>query len=224
MPDAVVECIRIYGSSPAIPPAQDPDVGVEVVGANDILGVVDSVVSAGGSNVPIPVAGTNRSIIGAYALRVTQAASPVTTISNVRFFISQANYNALGGQYDGAALETPSSATDPADLDAFVSTGGTQGEATADYIQATRTLGPQGYVGDSINSVYGFAVANIFTTIGSGQLDLTGLGRGDGTVATFGQSVNDVSRMFLLQWALSSTALRGQKDPATITVRYDETV
>jgi len=224
MPDAVVEPIRIYGANPAIPPAQDPEVGVGVVTAGDVLGVVDSIVSAGGSNIPIPPAGTNRSIIGAYAMRVTQIASPVTTISNVRFLVSQANYNALGGAYDGATLRTPDGTTDPADLDAFVPQGGTQGEATGDYIQATRTLGPQGYVGNSINSVYGFTDADMFSNLGVGLLDLTGLGRGDGTVATFGQSLNDVSRMFLLQWALTANALRGSKPAVAITVRYDETV
>jgi len=224
MPDAVVEAIRIYGATPAIPPSQDPEVGVGVVTAGDVLGVVDTVVPAGGSNIPIPPAGTNWSIIGQYALRVTQVASPVTMLSNVRFFVSQANYNALGGAYDGAALETADGTAAPADLDAFIPQGGTQGQVDPDYVQATRTLGPQGYVGNSINAVYGFTPANLFTNLGAGLLDLTGLGRSDGTTATFGQSVNDVSRLFLVQWAVGSGALRGAKPKVAITVRYDETV
>lgn len=222
MPDAVVEAIRIYGATPGIAPATQ--VGVGVVTAGDILGVVDSVVSAGGSNIPIPPAGTNRSIIGQYAMRVTQIASPVTLLSNVRFFVSQANFNGLGGAYDGVTFETPGGATPPASLDAFIPQGGTQGQVDPDYTQATRVLGPQGYVGDSINTVYGFTVADLFATLGAGLLDLTGLGRSDGTAGTFGQSVNDVSRLFLLQWAVSSQALRGAKPGVPITVRYDETV
>jgi len=222
MPDAVVEAIRVYGASPGIAPATLAGVGVVTPG--DILGVVDSVVSAGGSNIPIPAAGTNRSIIGQYAMRITQVASPVTILSNVRFFVSQSNFNGLGGAYDGVAFETPDGTTLPADLDAFIPQGGTQGQVDPDYIQATRTLGPQGYVGDSINSVYGFTVADLFDNLGAGLLDLTGLGRGDGTAATFGQSVGDVSKLFLLQWAVSSQALRGSKPGVPITVRYDETV
>lgn len=224
MPDAVVEAIRIYGPTPAISPAAVPDVGVSVVGADDRLGVNDSVVSAGGRNIAIPPAGSNRSIIGHYAMRVIQVADPVTTISNVRFFVSQANLNALEGQYDGVALETPDSSTSVASLDAFVATGPSQGQPDPDYNQATRVLGPQGYVGDSISDVYGFTVVDMLQTLGVGQLDLTGLGRADGTVATFGQTVNDVSRMLLLQWAVSTLALRGAKDAIPITVSYDETV
>lgn len=224
MPDATVEMIRIYGATPAIPPAQDPEVGVAVVTASDsLVGVVDDPDGVGGANIPIPPVGTNRSIVAAYAMRVVQPGSPVTTISNVRAFIAQADYNALGGAWAGAQLLTPGPATTPALLDPFVASGGSQGEAD-DYVQATRTLGPQGYVGDAMTALYpGIATpVDMFATLGVGQVNLTGRGRVDNTTASFGQSALDCSRMLLLQIAVSASALRGAKPGVVISIQYDE--
>lgn len=224
MSDAVLEVIRIYGPTPAIPPEQNPEVGVAVVtGLESHLGVVDSPSPAGGANIPIPAVGSARSIVGCFAIRVAQVASPLTTISNVMAFVSQADYNDLAGAWAGIELQTPGPATDPDDLDAFVAFGGTQGEA-ADYVQATRTLGPQGYTGDAMATLYPAidTPVDMLGSIGVGQVDLTGKGRADGTTATFGQSFLDCSRMLLLQVVATSSALRGMKPGVVISIQYDE--
>lgn len=220
---AQVEFIRIYGATPAIPPEQDPEVGVQVIGADVVhVGVVDSPVAAGVSGVPIPPSGENLSIIAALSMRIVQPAAPVTTISNVKFFLSQADINALGGEWDGIHVWTPAAASNPDLLDPFVAFGGSVG-AAADYIEATRTLGSQGYVGDSIDDVYGIATReDLFAYPNQGRLDLTGRGRADGSLATFGQSALDCSRMMLVQYGLTSTAVSGQKPTLFLTCRYDE--
>lgn len=224
MPDATVEMIRIYGANPAIPPAQDPEVGVvEVTALESLVGVVDDPSGVGGANIPIPPVGTNRSIVAAYAMRVVQPAAPVTSISNVRAFVAQADFNALGGAWSGSQLLTPGPATDPTLLDSFVASGGSQGEAD-DYVPATRTLGPQGYVGDPMLSIYPDIATpvDMFSHLGVGQLDLTGRGRADNTTATFGQSAMDCSRLLLMQIAVSASALRGIKPGVVISIQYDE--
>ena len=86
-------------------------------------------------------------------------------------------------------------------------------------------LGPQGYIGDTIETVYGFTdIVDLLAdeNLSDGQLDLTGLGRGDGTVATFGQSVNDVSRMLLVQASFGPLSTTGKKTSVPIIVSYDE--
>ena len=224
MSDAALEVIRIYGSSPAIPPAQDPEVGVAVVtGLSAHLGVVDSPSPSGGANVPIPAVGSSRSILGTVAIRVVIPGSPVTTISNVKAFVSQADYNALAGAWSGMQLLTPGPGTDPADLDPFLASGGSTGDVD-DYLQATRTLGPQGYTGDDMEDIYSTmdTPVDMLDEIGVGQIDLTGRGRADNTTATFGQSEQDCSRMLLMQIAASSAALRGMKPGVVVTIQYDE--
>jgi len=225
MADAQVEIIRVYGPNPSIDPAPD-DVGVEILAGSSWVGVVDSPVSAGASNIPIPPVGENRGIFAHLALRIVVPASPVTTISAVGFFLSQASINALGGAWDGCKIYTPASDQDPADLDLFVPTGGTMGEKTADYNEATRTLGVQGYLGDDIEAVYTAitAVEDLFAFPQLPRLDLTGLGRADGTTATFGQSANDVSRAFIIQPVVTADALRGLKPLVSVSCRYDELV
>lgn len=226
MANAQVEPIRIYGAAPKIDPASDPETGIEILTAPTWVGVVDGPVVAGASNVIRPVAGTNRSVVAALALRVTAPGDPVTVISNVRWFLSQANINALGGAYDGCHLYTPDQDTDTDELDPFIVTAGSNQGKKLDYKQATRTLGVQGYSGDNLLSIYtGIdAVADILALPNEGLLDLTGLGREDGTAATFGTSVNDVSKMFLLQMAVTSAALRGLKPVASLTYSYEEVI
>jgi hypothetical protein len=224
MSDAVLEVLRLYGPTPSILPA--PDVGVAIVtGLDAHLGVVDSPIPAGGANLPIPPVGNARSIMGTFVVRVAQVASPITTISNVRAFVSQADYNELAGSWAGMQLITPGPATPVIDLDPFFAQGGSQGEVD-DYLQATRTLGPQGYTGDDMESIYGTldTPVDMLATLGVGQLDLTGRGRSDNTTATFGQSLLDCSRMLLLQIIATSSALRGMKPGAVITIQYDESV
>lgn len=220
---AQVEFIRIYGATPAIPPEQDPEVGVQVIGSDVVhVGVVDSPVAAGVSGVPIPSAGENLSIIAALSMRIVQPASPVTTISNVRFFLSQAGINSLGGAWDGIHVWTPAAAENPDLLDPFVAFGGSVGSAD-DYLEATRTNGSQGYVGDSLDDVYGFATReDLFDYPNQGRLDLTGRGRVDGSVTSFGQSEQDCSRMMLIQYGLTAAAVSGQKPTLPLTCRYDE--
>lgn len=222
MPSAQIQIIRMYGSSPAIPP--QAEVGVEDVTATSAgLGSGDG--PSGSLDVPIPLAGTNLSVVQAFALRIIAVGAPLTTLSNVRFYVTQAGKNALGGSWDGIQLLTPDSSVSAALLDAFNEAAGVSQGQAADYQEATRTLGAQGYVGDSINSVYGISdLADILAdaNLGAGQLDLTGLGRADGTTGTFGNSVNDVSRMLLLQAAFSSTVLPGLKPGVQIIVSYDE--
>lgn len=222
MPSAQLHVVRLYGSSPAIPP--QTEVGVEnVTSGNATLGSGDG--PTGSIDIPIPLAGTNLSMVQAFAARVVAVGSPVTTISNLRFYVTQAGKNALGGSWAGMQLLTPSSAVSPGALDAFIETaGGSQG-LKADYVQATRTLGAQGYVGDSIDDVYGIStVIDMLDDayLGAGQIDLTGKGRADGTTATFGNSVNDVSRMLLLQIAFGTTTLAGLKSGLQIIMSYDE--
>ena len=224
MSDAVIEVIRLYGSAPSIDPA--PDVGVAVVtGLAAHLGVVDSPVPAGGANIPIPPVGESRSILGTFVLRVAQVADPVTTLSNVQAFISQADYNELAGSWAGMQILTPGPATDPLDLDPFFAQGGSQGEVD-DYLQATRTLGPQGYTGNPMEDIYATidTPVDMLTTLGVGQVDLTGRGRSDNTTGTFGQSLLDCSKMLLIQILATSSALRGMKPGAVITIQYDESV
>ena len=54
--------------------------------------------------------------------------------------------------------------------------------------------------------------------------ECTGLGRADGTTATFGQSANDVSRAFIIQPVVTADALRGLKPLVSVSCRYDELV
>lgn len=225
MSDAQVEIIRVYGANPSIDPAPD-DVGVEVLAGSAWVGVVDTPVNAGASNIPIPPVGENRGIFAHFALRIVIPASPVTTIANVGFFLSQASINALGGAWDGCKLYTPAQGEDVTALDLFIPQGGTQGEKDPDYNEATRTLGVQGYLGDDIETVYTAitAVEDLFAYPQLPRLDLTGLGRADGTTATFGQSANDVSRAFIVQPAVTADALRGLKPLVSVSCRYDELV
>lgn len=219
---AQVEYIRIYGANPAIPPESDPETGVQVLGVDTMhIGTVDSPVEAGASPVPIPTGGENLSIIAALAMRIVQPADPVTTISNVYFFVSQANLNALGGQWDGIHIWTPAAAEDPDLLDPFVAFSGDVG-AVDDYIQATRTLGAQGYLGDSLVDVYGVAREDILAYPNQGRLDLTGRGRANGSVSSFGQSALDCSRMMLLQYGVTTAAASGSKPNCVLSCRYDE--
>jgi hypothetical protein len=77
-----------------------------------------------------------------------------------------------------------------------------------------------------MESIYGTldTPVDMLATLGVGQLDLTGRGRSDNTTATFGQSLLDCSRMLLLQIIATSSALRGMKPGAVITIQYDESV
>jgi len=222
MPSAQIQIIRMYGSAPAIPPQSE--VGVEdVTAAAAGLGSGDG--PSGSLDVPIPLAGTNLSMVQAFALRIIAIASPLTTISNVRFYITQAGKNALGGAWDGIQLLTPSVAVSPGALDAFDEAAGAGQGLLADYVQATRVLGAQGYVGNSINTVYGIATLIDLlddANLGAGALDLTGLGRSDSLTTSFGNSVNDVSRMLLVQASFGSTVLPGLKPGVQVIVSYDE--
>lgn len=226
MADAVVEVIRVYGAAPKIPPESDPEVGVSVVSGSEWVGVVDSPISAGASNIPIPPVGENRGIFAHLALRVVTPGSPVTVISNVGFFLAQASINALGGAWDGVKIYTPAQGEDVTLLDLFQVTGPDIGDTDADYNQATRTLGVQGYIGDDIEAVYAGigAVEDLFAFPQDPRLNLTGRGRADGTTATFGQSANDVSRAFIVQPSVTADALRGLKPAVTVSCRYDEVV
>jgi hypothetical protein len=222
MPNAQVSLIQIYGGSPSIPP--QPEVGVvHVTGATAKLGSGDGPV--GEVNINVPLLGSNRSLIQAFALRVIQVASPITTLSNVRFYLNQAGKNALEGAWSDIQLLTPGPATNPLLLDPFdVAVGAGQGLALG-YMEPTRVFGPQGYIGDSFETVYGFTgevdmLAD--ASLGLGQLDLTGLGRADGTTATFGNRVNDVSRMLLMQAALGPNVLAGPKPGVQVVFSYDE--
>lgn len=225
MADAQVEIIRVYGASPAVAPWQDPEVGVQVVSGNTAwLGVSDGPVTAGASNIPKPPVGENLGVFGTFALRVVVPADPVTTIANVVFFVSQASINAVGGAYDGMKLYTPASDQSPADLDLFYATGDV-GKAYK-YRQATRTLGVQGYTGDAIEDAYAAitAVEDLLAYPQEPRLILTGRGRADNTLSSFGQSANDISRAFLIQPAVTATAQRGLKPALTLSFRYDELI
>lgn len=221
MPSAQVSLIRLYGGNPSIAP--QPEVGVhDVTAAAAGIGSGDGPV--GTIDVAVPLAGTNRSLVQAFALRVIQPASPVTTISDVRMYVTQEGKNSLAGEWDDIQLLTPDSSVDPALLDPFEVSGLNLGMA-ADYVEATRTLGPQGYVGDPIESVYGITdLVDLLddASLGRGQLDLTGLGRADGTTATFGQSVNDVSRMLLVQARFGTMSTSGKKPGVPLVLYYDE--
>lgn len=222
MPSAQVSLIQLYGANPSIAP--QPEVGVE-----DVTGAIAGVGSGDGPvgtlDVAVPIQGTNRSLVQAFALRVIQPASPVTVISDVRLYVDQAGKNSLEGEWDDIELLTCDSSVDPTLLDAFDEASGPDQGKAADYVEATRTLGPQGYVGDTIETVYGISdVADLMAdeNLGRGLLDLTGLGRADGTTATFGQSVNDVSRMLLIQASFGMLSTSGKKPGVPITLFYDE--
>lgn len=223
--NAQVELIRIYGANPAIAPQEDPEVGVVVVsGTTTQIANIDAPTPTGVGGIPIPSVGENLSIIAALALRVVVPADPVTQLSNVRFFFKQGAIDALGGQWDGARVWTPASTIDPDTLNAFIAFGGSVG-AKDDYLQATRSLGAQGWLGDSLDDVYGIADReDMLAFPGDGRIDLTGKGRADGTTGTFGQSVNDVSRMLLMQYGLTPDMASGTKPVLTISCRYDESL
>lgn len=220
---AEVEFIRIYGANPAIPPAEDPEVGVSVIDGSTRIGDQDTNSPSGSAAVPIPASGENRSIMVTTAVRVVQPADPVTTISNVRFFVKQSAIDALGGKWEGIHVWTPASTEDAAGFDAFVASGGGVGSKDADYVQATRTLEAQGWIGDSIEDLHDVDdVEDVLEFPNQGRLDLTGKGRSGGTTATFGRSVNDVSRMFIVQAGLTADASSEPKPTLVFTCRFDE--
>lgn len=221
--NAAIEFIRITGASPAISP-EGEDVGVTILSSATQLADVDAPSPTGIGGVPIPSIGENRSIIVALALRVVQPADPVTILSDVRFFVSQANLNSVGGDWDGINLWTPKSTTDTDLLDAFVAFGGSVG-AAADYVQATRSQTAQGWIGDDIEDVYGIAdLDDVLAFPNAGRLDLTGLGREDGTVDTFGHSGLDCSKLMLLQAALTSACVSGAKPTLPLSCRWSESL
>lgn len=227
MADAQVEIIRVYGATPKLPPASDPEIGIEVVtGGTAWMGVADGPIVAGASNIPKPPVGENLGVFGTFALRVVQPGDPATVISNVVFFVSQAALNAVAGAYDGIKLYTPASDQSAADLDLFYATDDANLGEVNKYEQATRTLGAQGYVGDAIEDVYSAitAVEDLLAYPQQPRLVLTGRGREDNTLGTFGKSVNDVSRGFLVQPAVTATAQRGLRPALTVSYRYDELV